>query len=415
MQKKVTYIAVLIACLGLFVVPGLMTGLVGCEAPKKDKCASNLDCEADQACVTTDQGKDCKPRGELGDSCKDDEPPCKNKDSDGKQLLCDPADKKCKHRCETNLDCDIQGQVCNTDTGICEGKSGTKDGGPSDEPPTEGNAGQKIGEACGKGQKCASSLDCVTLGDQEDGTCWATCKADGDCKEGRICASGHCVPNAGECIGTPGGQLTKPCWAGLECLFESAGGGRCFRTCTKDSECSTGLKCTAKGNKKYCLSSGDVAGPGQECGNVGGKNIGCSAGYQCSPERVNAKKKICTKECKSDAECSWPRFCSQICTLGTVGTAKIGQVCEVKAGTPDEKRCDGGLDCLNLQKGGGLCYRSCKDGRADPCPTGTECVALGTEKYCMKKCADPKECAAPTPTCGQLQGVQGQYCTHGTK
>lgn len=386
--------------------------LVGCEEKPKDACTTNLDCDGDQACATSDKGiKECLAKGGLGDKCKPNELPCLQQDKDGRKLICDPTALECKNRCETNLDCDSNDQVCNTGTGICESKSGPTDGGP---PTDTGPAtGQKLGEDCGGGLKCESGLDCVLKPNQTDGKCWPACTKDLDCKDGRACAGGYCVTYGEQCLGQPGGSLTVPCYTGLECLFESAGGGSCYRVCQADTDCPNNLKCVDKGQKKFCVQAGDVAGPGQECGTVNGKQVGCTAGHQCIPERVGGQKKVCTKECASDAECSWPRFCNQVCTLGTVGTAELGKACETTAGAAEDKRCDGGLACLSLQQGGGLCYRSCKDPRADPCPTGTECVTAGTEKYCLKKCTAAADCQAPSPTCGQLQGTQGQYCLHG--
>jgi hypothetical protein len=400
----------LFACVMFCLITGVFGSLTGCEPEVQDKCQSNLDCNDGEACVKSDKGNECKAKGGLGADCGTGTPGCLSKDTDGKVLLCDTTDNKCKNRCETNLDCD-RGFTCDTNSGICV-KEGGSDGGPADDPPTE-TSGQSLGQDCGGGLTCASGLECVVLGQQTDGKCWKSCSADSDCKDSRICAGGYCVPQGDVCQGTPGGTLTRPCYAGLECLFESAGEGKCYRTCTADGDCPTGLKCVEKGNKKYCLQGGSVAGPGQECGDVNGEQVGCQSGYQCVPERLNATKKICTKECKSDAECTWPRFCEQICTLGTVGTAQKGEVCEAKAGVADDKRCDGGLDCLTLQQGGGLCYRSCKDGRAAPCPNGTTCTTVGTEKYCLQSCTKKEDCSAPTATCGGLQNVQGQFCLHG--
>lgn len=94
---------------------------VGCGEEKKDNCSSNLDCDAEQACVTVDGVKSCIAKGAEGDACDDNgaggKPPCIQRDSDGREIICDNA--VCKVKCQTDLDCDTKEEKCDTATGRC--------------------------------------------------------------------------------------------------------------------------------------------------------------------------------------------------------------------------------------------------------------------------------------------------------
>ncbi len=381
----------------------------GCSKEEKPECVSNLDCKGSETCV---KGK-CTAKSDEGGPCAEDGtgPSCLAQSADNKPLVCDRG--VCKVRCQTHFDCD-PGQRCDVSTGIC-GKP-TPDGGGEAPPPDEGG-GQQESETCGPGQSCAAGLDCVKRSqNQTNGQCWKPCKADKDCAAGRLCAGGHCVPSDAKCQ-QAGGQITQACWPGLECVLEGVAEGSCLRSCT-GNDCPTGLACDTKNGKKFCLPLSDKAGEGQDCGDIGGKKVGCVEGTECVPERQGSSKNICTKKCNQDTDWKWPRFCQgSLCVLGNAGTASLGQACKTGLNAKLEERCDGGLFCLTLGQNSqeGFCYRDCGP-RSDPCPPQTVCTSVGgRNSLCLKECKDNNDCPnAPATTCGQLQGTNKQVCLHPT-
>jgi len=379
---------------------------VGCGKDEpKPNCVTNLDCTGEQTCVSGF----CTAKSNEGGSCSPSGATCLLRNNDGKALVCDRG--TCKVRCQTNLDCDNAGESCNIDTGLCGG--GQSDAG-GEQPIADEGPSQQISEECGPGRSCDKGLDCIKLeASRTNGKCWKGCSKNSDCTAGRICAGSHCIPYAEKCQ-MAGGKLTQPCWAGLDCVLASPAEGTCYRSCQADTDCSGGRKCALKGQKKYCMQAGDVAGPGQPCGKVSGKTIACTKGYQCIPERPGSSREVCTKECAKDSECQWPRYCQgSICILGNVGTVTIGNKCSTKANATTAEKCDGGLYCLVLSQKSqeGLCYRDCK-GKSPACPSGTTCTQAASQSLCLKGCKDDKECTAPTSKCGKLQGMASGACLH---
>ncbi len=388
--------------------PSLL-GVIGCSGGdkggdgEKKKCRTILDCQKNEDCLNGV----CTPKSDVGGPCGPglNDVKCLPYNSDGKKLIC--VNGVCKIFCETNFDCD-PGEICNTSTGICEKRD---DAGDSEFTP-EQSAKKGEGEKCGPGEFCKAGYQCVKLSPKHtDGKCWKECKSDKDCKSGKVCSSGFCVPYAEKCQ-MSGGQLTQPCWPGLKCVLEGISEGSCYRQCAEAKDCPGWLNCTKKAGGNYCLPPQNLAGPNQPCGNIGGKQVGCVDGYECVPERTGSKKEICTKKCKDDTDCAWPRFCqANLCVLGTVGTAKLNATCKVSPSAADSERCDGGLFCLAVGNSKtGVCYRDCKSPRAPNCPAGTTCLAFSGGKLCFKTCNTNSDCPTETPTCGQLQGSTQKVC-----
>ena len=364
----------------------------------KPECSSSLDCKDNESCVKS-SGK-CEKRGDEGDACTENGAGCLD------NLMC--IKKKCTKRCQTQFDCD-KGETCDTTTGICV--SATADAGT--EKMVEEEAGQQIGEDCAV-QKCDNTLDCVKF-DKNISKCWKPCKLDKDCKDQRICAGGHCVPQAEQCLyDKPGGTLTKPCWSGLQCALDGIIEGKCLRPCN-GGDCPAGLKCIEDKGKKFCKKEGNKAGPHEACGKINGKDIGCVSGYECLEKSASSSAKICTKKCQKSDECSWPYFCQGgYCVAGNIGSAKLGDACALINGTPENEICDAKLYCqLASQKDKkGKCYRNCTDPKADACPSGTSCQVITSQlKLCFKTCAKPEDCDKNTQNCVKLQSG-AQICMH---
>ncbi len=376
-----------------------------CSQPTKKciqpECRSNLDCKDDEACVKS-SGK-CEKRGQEGDSCTEDGAGCLG------DLLC--VKGRCTKKCTTEFDCD-KGETCDTETGICTSNSSGTDGGDN---TNEGDLGQGIGESCSL-QQCRSSLDCVKFNDKIK-KCWKPCQKDSDCQDQRICASGHCVPQGEQCLyDKPGGTLTKPCWAGLECALDGIVEGKCLRPC-KGGDCPAGLKCIEDKGKKFCRKETDKAGPHEACGDVNGKKVDCVSGYACLPKSIHSKQKVCTKTCTKADDCQWPYFCQGgYCVAGNVGSAKLGEVCSTANGATEDKICDVKLYCQvsDPKAKEGRCYRDCTDPKAEACPNGTSCQVLSTNpprKLCLKTCAKPEDCDQNTQKCVKLPSG-AQVCIH---
>ncbi len=388
---------------------------VGCSKKEEPECSSNLDCTNgdNQICVETK----CRSKALEGEACNvANGLTCmaENAEKPSKPLLC--VKNVCKVKCTTNFDCKTrQGETCDTSTGLCQ-KGGSGDAG---EIVVEAPAGKGESEDCSSSILCASGLDCLKRNAKlDEGKCWKPCSKDSACASGQLCTGTHCVPKGGTCE-IQGGQEVKPCWPGLKCVLEGAASGVCLRTCTASAECPTDFECATKGAAKYCVPKGNRAGAGQPCGDVNGKQISCVEGHLCAPEKLNATKKICQKKCSKNSECTWPKYCSTFCTLGSVGTAKINEACSSKAGAPEAKRCEGGHFCLTLGTAtDGFCYRDCTDPRKKDCPSGLSCVSSSsTQNLCLKKCAKADDCKsnAPATSCGKFQTGNDQICLHPAK
>ena len=388
------------------------SGVLGAACSNSDKectqtCLASMDCNADQKCV---EGC-CQALGKSGEPCP--------------KLGCAPGlychAGTCEEKCRVDSDCGSN-EVCDSATGKCETVS--RDSGPAgDQPPDTGGTKAKEGEECGAGlPACDQNLECVKKDKSlAKGKCWKLCTKDSDCG-GNLCAltgaNGHCVPNDDKCEFASASSTTPriPCWPGLVCIRDGMVEGLCLKTCTTKDDCPKDLACDKKDSKTYCLPPKDLAGPGQACGDVGGKQVGCVKGYGCIPERVGATKSICAKKCTQHTECQWPKYCGgSHCTKGSVGTAQIGQKCKGTPTTPAEQ-CDGGLVCVTTkQDADGTCYRECKDARAPKCPTGSKCVQAGGTMICQGVAGEGQPCDQSTPCdtghiCVGTQGGTGNVC-----
>lgn len=376
---------------------------VACTQEEQPECQSTLDCSTGQSCIK----EKCVDRGDINATCGDGVADCK----DG--LICDKS--ICKKPCQSLFDC-AANETCDTTSGICVPK-GSGDAG-SENVPEDNGPKKDVGERCGPGLACKDGLSCVRLKQElTNGKCWAKCKQDAECKDGRVCSGGHCVPYKETCQFDSAGKVSLPCWAGLECYRDSPQEGTCFRPCTDDKNCAKGQSCIDKtGGKRYCDAAQDQAGTGQPCGEVGGKQVACLPGNKCVPERVGSSKKICTKECKGNDDCSWPRNCQGgLCVLPpNAGTAQEGAPCQADSSAPANERCDAEFLCLVVGKDAkkGRCYRNCTDAKAKPCASGTACLGIGTSKYCLKACKEPKDCSGDTPNCAKIGQQTQAVCIH---
>lgn len=253
------------------------------------------------------------------------------------------------------------------------------------------------------------------------------CRADNDCKHGRICVQGTCQYTAGAC------QADADCPAGTVCLE-----GYCV-SCDRDSDGFLAGSCGGDDcddeNASIYPGAGELCGDGRDndCdGDVDPPSlckacaaVECPPGQACDPQTGQCLP-ICTPACQG-RECG-PDGCG-----GSCGQCAPGEYCsqgQCRSGCQDE--CDWGASWCT----GEFSYVACEDfdgdgcselGPETPCPEGIPCDAASGR--CLIECRD--ECRpgesycldeSTFSECGEFDGdpclefgppqdcPEGQYC-----
>lgn len=156
--------------------------------------------------------------------------------------------------------------------------------------------------------------------------------------------------------------------------------GEVGSSCTKDTDCFTGLTC-------YFWSGGYCIEP--DCVN----DQDCPAGSSCLPLLENSQ--ACFDACESDAECRSGYACKglvdqygitrKICHPLSGDDLPLGSAC---LGPED---CAGSLGCVPLGPAQMCTVTGCGD--QSPCPEGSSCTIRGTFTLCLPDCAQDSDCA----------------------
>jgi hypothetical protein len=168
--------------------------------------------------------------------------------------------------------------------------------------------------------------------------CLAPCK-DGACTGGASCVAGGCAFRAGqgEVCGPDRGLL---CQDGLTCRVDGAKDphfGFCTLACT--DACDNGLSCVGG----WC---GSTSKYGDECSDVGGRF--CETGSECLLLDSALRRGICSKTCKSVADCEPPfAGANASCLFPSSTGTKCGLLCGDFGGKcPDYLTCNDMGFCL---------------------------------------------------------------------
>lgn len=292
-----------------------------------------------------------------------------------------------------------------------KGMSGEKDCGkcvdvscPSDKPAWNGS----------KCVECTGNIHCPSHKYCKNNVCVLSagrCDTGSDCKSsGDGCTDHSCVPLCREdtCSGqTPKCVVNNHTFVGCECTNTSCNSGyecrthvplnKCeSRACKKDSDCTSGQKCSSKKcidactgvtcsgktpktyatkHKCYCECTGDS----------------CGAGYEC---RFGTPTNTCvTLGCKKDSDCEGSKKCTNnkcvsLCDPNPCSgntpkcyASKHSYVCECQIGS--EAGCPSGQVCA-FDSPKNKCKPKSQNGNVETtekCETDTDCVAA---KRCSK-------------------------------
>lgn len=225
--------SVVVSVLGLGLALG---GFVGCfiEAAQPStfrfQCASDGECEDGQVCAEGLCQQPCG--GEDDDPCANEAPICLNgycaslcplpaEGSDDVDVCPQPqscvelpesfsgfgfdtgSSGACLVACADDSGC-VEGEVCDTESGLCFPDLGSTTGGETDGETGDGGDGTcTTADDCGAGQDCVMGYCATTctMADECDvgqdcvmGYCVATCTTADDCNPGEQCLGGFCIP-----------------------------------------------------------------------------------------------------------------------------------------------------------------------------------------------------------------------------
>lgn len=270
----------------------------------------------------------------------------------------------------------------------------------------------------------------------------------GTCSGGEVCQGNQCVTQTvTTAIGTACSSDGQ-CGSGQSCLLQSVTGitgGYCTRGCSSDAACGVGAHCgyiNSENNQGICLRSCSNA---TQCGRTsyecfdtdragrtecwptgtGTAAIGatCSTVSQCSGgQGANClmpgqgfNQGYCSTFCNSSTNCGTGNHCSLFglcvknscnrtgyltfdadddgvneCWPAATGSTPVGGACN------NTWECTGGQygHCQKEDANGflnGYCMIFCGIGEGI-CPSGTECIDLGSASVCLDKCANANEC-----------------------
>jgi hypothetical protein len=406
------------ACLG-----GQICAFNHCVAPKA--CMADGDCFAGERCTN----QVCRPQAAsvLGQACQQDADcgagfVCNNPGGGGFCLeVCDAS-----NRCPTGATCynvgtaDMPANVCLPDCAAAQD--------------------------CRQGQVCYPS----SVG----GFCYLSqCQQDVDCQSDPSIIA-HC--DAGRCVQDNACDLQTGmgCQMGEQC-YQVGGVGACLRLCTAfgQNTCPAGDACVPTGNdtEGNCVRAG-MGGPNAACAS----QYDCAAGLRCvddgtgngrclsicDTQAMNAcpngqictptvgRAGVCIDPCQSECNANTTRCTAQgqqtcgqsdpdICLEWSAAAAcGAGQTCQdlYDACAP---ACHADADCANLlvparcQQGACTVQSQCQPGGAMGCQAPAQCFAAtndGTKGVCLETC-DPlgARCSQAAQACSVFGA--GDFCT----
>lgn len=154
---------------------------------------------------------------------------------------------------------------------------------------------------------CMDIYTCVkNINGKGEDKCLATCTTDTDCYQGYKCSmhsdyNYYCIPPANKLTGELCNRFN-----GLECKnpdntcikLSDNHEKFCTKECLIDSDCEDNTICKEFNGKKYCMPQGNSK-LGESCKNSGTQE--CIDGLIC--DMTYLRGPICTKECQTDTEC----------------------------------------------------------------------------------------------------------------
>lgn len=329
------------------------------------------DCTAGAACFSGDYCNRKKRR------CVCDETACKNEGG-----FCDTTEDRCKEGCKNDKDCPATARCL-------QGKCTTT---------------LKEGENCegGKSSLCAAGLLCLKT-NQGGEICVLPCKADKDCKQGKVCAVGVLSDGRGLCGEAVGLGATcstaqlRLCKPGLRCR-----NGRCEIQTRVGvfSQCDHAHLCTP--SSMFCVGFGPDFGSICVNGCTVGKNE-CASDEVCSPSNGDPTKGVCFQKCNTEKDTCRHPYLRCLQTSGGLICAPQGKTTVNPVGGPcggPYGSCTNGSTCqvVFAKQGIGICAKACNNGT---CPQGQQCLDVaGKGKSCVVTCKGVGD-ACPT----------GQHCT----
>jgi hypothetical protein len=261
--------------------------------------------------------------------------------------------------CAANQACDVATHEC-VDTlpvgSPCD---------PASPPVVDGGPGQ-----------CAPGLECgvVATGDH---VCSKRCAGQSECA-GQVCVHTDVGGGRSYCVDRVApGQACNParlvqCDSSVKpqgCITGATSDGVCFVRCHADSDCDTGLACTAP----FPDGQGVCAAPkraGSAC-SLPSFDF-CTGTLQCIQE--DATRGICRQPCTGNSGCASPSVCIALdpCQSGgasfCVAPVAVGQHCDPS----NDIFCGADADCLNLD-GVLVCQQNCT---TSACSGNTSCHVL---------------------------------------
>ncbi|TNE48923.1 MAG: hypothetical protein EP343_13650 [Deltaproteobacteria bacterium] len=304
----------------------------------------------------------------------------------------DPPGCKKNAHCPACMQCNVDKQVCETQTcgsdadcaGCTNGYCDLKAGGVC-------KTGEKPPKPCQSGDDCETKLcisgRCLSCKEDRDcasklcvnGTCTA-CTGDETCRNGLLCKNGVCLPcdNNDECTSKlcvdgsckpcaqnddcGDGRLCKekicaPCSDNSECPSFLCVSGAC-KSCSSNADCGTG-DCAEGRCSAPCSVNKDC--PSNLCKNS--RCVACQEAEDC----VDSFRCIdgrCASPCRSTADCLTGRFC----VSGKCQLPSEGEICSPLVG------CSKPLSCIN-ESGSTRCRQTCNPVAAsNNCPSGQLCA-----------------------------------------
>jgi hypothetical protein len=288
-------------------------------------------------------------------------------------LTCSTAIQACTMSCSTNADCGGDGNnVCETTSSgmVCA---------------TPAQIGQVApGAQCEFDWQCATGGLCVI--DGTSSLCAAPCSSTTTCDARTECGEAPDTQDAA--------TLT------MVCLPLGQHAGTFGASCNLQSDCATGLTCTAHQCAQSCQTSANCASPAssslacQPCQSTGDCTTSTEEGL-CTT--IDPNEQYCVLPCDLQGKC--PASFQCVGVLPTDGSEVIG-VCEPVDGSCHALACD-------VPDGGtsGMCAIP-PTSYAEPCQAASDCATgTCTNGLCTKACQSSADCGCPD---GDL------VCTAGT-
>jgi hypothetical protein len=284
------------------------------------------------------------------------------------------------------------------DTGVPDtgpGDSGKETGPVDSGPPPDAGGNVAYGGACTRDGDCATGV-CGTARifpspevlAKVGGKCTQTCANSGDCPANSVCmisdsGANFCV--AGAPVGRTSfgtGVAGAACTVDGNCRSGLCNGNKCFDTCTNTSSC-TGA-CKLSGYQNFFALSGApnlpvygfacVTGTGSATGATCTKDTDCASGL-CDTDGK------CTTTCEKDADCTGPKSCRFV----VIDTLTV-PICTGATGGANGTACGSGSSCKSnvCDVGANTCAAVCMSSKT--CGNGKTCRPAAAPAAALPYC-----------------------------